>query len=111
MIDLVVCSQVAKVKPYCHFAPTNLTELRNNIQGTITNQESSLLLIDLERIDSLDSGTLMVLVSAFSLAQSLGRRLILCSVAPAIKIILELSQLDQILEIFDSQAAFEAAIA
>jgi anti-anti-sigma regulatory factor len=53
----------------------------------------------------------MALVSALTLAQQLGKRFSLCSVAPSIRIIFELTQLDRVFEIFDNAVEFEAAIA
>ena len=53
----------------------------------------------------------MALVSGLQLAQHLDRRFGICSVSPSIRIVFELTQLDQVFEIFESTAAFEAAIA
>lgn len=67
--------------------------LRKNLQDS--------LLLDLEQVEFLDSAGLMVLISTWKLAQRLAVRFSLCSVSPSLKIIIELSQLDRIFEIFD----------
>jgi anti-anti-sigma factor len=69
------------------------------------------MLVDLEQVESLDSAGLMALVYSLKLAQALDIRFSICSVSPSIRIILELTQLDRVFEIFESVAAFEAALA
>ena len=59
----------------------------------------------------MDSAALMALVHGLRLAQSLGKRFSLCAVSPSIQIIFELTQLDRVFEIFDSEATFTKAIA
>ena len=51
----------------------------------------------------------MALVSGLKLAQHLERRFGICSVSPSVQIVFELTQLDQVFEIYESAAAFEAA--
>jgi anti-anti-sigma regulatory factor len=52
----------------------------------------------------------MALVSAFRLAQSRKQRFGLCCLAPSIRIIFELTQLDEAFEIFESRDAFTATL-
>ncbi|MGB3693286.1 MAG: STAS domain-containing protein [Spirulinaceae cyanobacterium] len=111
MINVAVCSHLTQVSSYSHIIPSNAAEFGGQLTKLVASQKDSVLLIDMKKVDSLDNTTLMALVAAFRLAQNLGRRLIFCSVAPSVKIILELSQLDRILEIFDSHDAFEATLA
>ena len=110
MINAAICSNIIKGSSYSHIIPSNAAEFEGQLTEIVASQKDSVLLIDMRRVDSLDNQTLMALVAAFRLAQNLGRRLILCSVAPSVKIILELSQLDRILEIFDNHDAFEASL-
>jgi len=48
------------------------------------------------------------LVSGLKQSKKMGRRFSLCSVSPGIKMILELSQLDRVFEIFENVDSFEA---
>jgi len=64
------------------------------------------LLVDMSNLESIDKDGLMALVSACRLAHSLKKRFSLCSVPAPIRIVLELSQLDKVFEIFESQEAF-----
>lgn len=89
----------------------NVTEFRQQLFGTMSNADQTALLVDLSRVEFIDSAGLMVLVSGLSLAQQLGKRLSLCSVNPTIQMIFELTQLDRVFEIFESPQAFAAAIA
>ncbi len=67
----------------------------------VSQQGDNFLLIDLEQVESIDSAGLMALVSALKLSQRLGQRFSLCSISPSIRIIFELTQLDQVFEILD----------
>lgn len=87
----------------------NALEFERDLTTAMKGDGNTILLVDLERVDSLDSAGLMALVSVLKLCQSIGGRMGLCSVSPAIRIIFELTQLDTVFEIFDSQADFEAA--
>jgi anti-sigma B factor antagonist len=49
------------------------------------------------------------LVSSLSLAQTLNKRLSLCSMPANVRIMLEVTQLDRVFEILPSPAAFELA--
>lgn len=89
----------------------NTFEFQHKMKTTVTQEQYTSILVDLEQVESLDSAGLMALVYGLRLAQALERRFALCSVPASIKIIFELTQLDQVFEIFENLAAFEAAIA
>lgn len=77
----------------------------------VAQEGHSSVLVDLEQVESIDSAGLIALVRGLKLAQTLGRRFSICCVSPSIRIIFELTQLDQVFEIFDSKATFEAMLA
>ena len=54
----------------------------------------------------MDSAGLMALIEAFRLAQELEKELSICSVAPSVRMIFELTQLDRVFDIFDSKDSF-----
>ncbi|NJK75466.1 MAG: STAS domain-containing protein [Oscillatoriales cyanobacterium RU_3_3] len=64
--------------------------------------------VDLAQVSFLDSAGLMALVSGLKQAKSLNRKFSLCSVGPGVRMILELSQLDRVFEIFEDVESFEA---
>lgn len=94
--------KIAIIRPQGCLNTTNALELQQELSTTLTQDDVSSLLVDLAAVESFDSSGLMVLVSAFKLAQSLGKGFQLDSVSPAIKIILEVTQLDQILAICEN---------
>ncbi len=104
--------KVTVIRPSGSFNASNAAEFQQHMTNVVIQAEhSSILLVDLEQVESMDSAALMALVQGLRLAQSLGRRFILCSVSPSIRIIFELTQLDSVFEIFDSPAMFEVASA
>lgn len=111
MQTTIAYPKVTVIRPRGPFNASNAEEFQQQIAAAVTQAERTAVLVDLEQVESIDSAGLMALVHSLRLAQSLGKQFSLCCVSPAIKLIFELTQLDQVFEIFDSKAAFEAAIA
>ncbi|MBW4519581.1 MAG: STAS domain-containing protein [Scytolyngbya sp. HA4215-MV1] len=88
----------------------NANEFECQLTSAVLSQQDHALLIDMGKVESLDSAGLMALVSGLKMAQRFDRRLGLCSITPAIRIILELTQLDQF-EVFDHHSVFETLTA
>jgi anti-anti-sigma factor len=109
MQSTLIRSNVALVQPSGHVNAASAIEFQRQLTAAITGDEGSILLVDMEQVESLDSAGLMALVSALRQAHHLGRRFSLCSVSPAIRIIFDLTELDKAFEIFESRAAFELA--
>ncbi|GAB1543047.1 hypothetical protein NUACC21_57210 [Scytonema sp. NUACC21] len=106
MQSVLVNPNITVIRPDGSLNSANALEFERQLTTALTQYECSVLLLDLEKVESMDSAGVLALVSALKLAQRLGRRLSLCSVPPAIKIIFELTQLDSLFEIFESQSAF-----
>ncbi len=66
----------------------------------IKPQHHQLWVIDLAAVDFMDSSGLVPLVKGLKAARQTGCRLVLCNVNPPVKVILELTQLDSVFEIF-----------
>lgn len=111
MHSILTNAKMTVVQPSGHFNASNAVALRQQLMEAVSSRQSPNLLVDMSKVESLDSAGLMALVSALNLAQGLEQRFSLCSVAPSIRIIFELTQLDQVFEMFKDQAAFEKAIA
>ncbi len=101
--------KITVISPQGCLNAKNALEFETKLTKALAQEGISILLVNLERVESLDSAGLMALVSALKLAQKLGRRLSLCSVSQSLKIIFELTQVDRVFEIFEGKAAFEAA--
>jgi anti-sigma B factor antagonist len=97
------------VEPSGAVSAANVNEFENQLNNAVSSENNQILLVDMTQVDFLDSAGLMALVKGFRLAQSLGRRFILCSLAPSVKMIFELTQLDRVFEIFDSKDLIESS--
>lgn len=70
--------------------------------ASLVPQPHQLWVIDLSKVDFIDSSGLAVLVNGFSAARSSGCRLVICNMQAPVRIIFELTQLSLVFEIFDS---------
>lgn len=67
------------------------------------------LLVDLKDTTFIDSSGLGTLVSAFKKMRAKGCEMIICSINPQVKMLFELTSMDQVFEIFESREAFETS--
>lgn len=102
MQAVLECPKITVIRPQGNLNAANALEFERDLTTALTQNDVSILLVDLATVESLDSAGLMALVSALKLAQSLERSLKLCCVSPAIKIIFELTQLDGVFEFEDN---------
>ncbi len=109
MLAVLNYPKITVICPQDTINATNALEFERDLTTVLAQDGNTVLLVDLEQTQFLDSAGLMALVSALKLAQKLGRRFSLCSVSPSLRMIFELTQLDQVFEIFEGKAAFEAA--
>lgn len=75
------------------------------VLATLAQNHPSALVIDMSQVESLDSHGLMALVSSLNAAQRRNCALMLCRVPPGVRIILEVSQLDQVFDIREDRPA------
>jgi len=68
----------------------------------IVPQPDQLWVIDLAEVDFMDSSGLVPLVKGLTTARQIGCRLVLCNVQAPVRLILELTQLDSVFEIFNT---------
>ncbi|OKH34571.1 anti-anti-sigma factor [Calothrix sp. HK-06] len=90
------------VKPPIFFNAANALDFAQELTTVISQGNCSILVVDFEQVEFLDSTGLMVLVSGIKLAEKLEQRLSLCSISPVIRMIFELTQLDEVFEIVES---------
>lgn len=108
MQTTIAIPKVTVIRPQGSLNASNALNWQRQMTEAIAQERHSSILVDLEQVESLDSAGLMALVSSLRLAQSLQRRFSLCGLPPSIRMIFELTQLDQVFEIFESVATFEA---
>ena len=80
---------------------SNAQDFQGSLMRQIQSDRASGLFVDMSQVESLDSAGLISLVSALKHARQLQKRLCLCSVPPAIRIVFELTQLDRAFEMVD----------
>jgi anti-anti-sigma factor len=102
--------EVTILKPSGYITAANVTEFQKQLRQAVTDPDNTTFLIDMTLVEFLDSAGLMALASALCLAQSLGKRLSLCSLAPSVQMIFELTQLDNVFEIFPNRDDFEGVL-
>ena len=74
----------------------------------INNKAVPLLIVNMENVDFVDSEGLQQLIASLRLIQSQQSNLLLCSLKPSVRIVFEITRIDQLIGIF---ANFDAAIA
>lgn len=97
-------------RPEGFLSAANASEFLERLTVEVKSSVSSALLVNMEAVEFMDSAGLMVLIKAFRLAESLGRRFGICSLAPSVRIMFELTQLDKAFEIFEDQSEFQVAV-
>lgn len=110
MKSQVKAPQIALFEPSGYITAANVQEFQEQLTNLVNQSDCITFLVDMSRVEFLDSAGLMALVTAFRLAQSQGKSFNICSIPPSVKIIFELTQLDRILSIFPSHADFNGVI-
>ncbi len=111
MHSTLTYSRQVVVQPSGDINVNNAESLQKQLAATVTAIEYSHLLVDMTGVKSLDSAGLMVFVSTLTLAQQLGKQLILFGISPSVRIVFELTQLDRVFEILDGQPLVELTAA
>jgi len=111
MQTMIAYPKVTVLRAYGSFNASSATEFQQQLKTTVAADECTVILLDMEHVESIDSAGLMVLVQSLRLVEGWGKRFSLCSFSPALRIIFELTQLDSVFEIFENAEAFEAALA
>lgn len=88
---------------------TKAPELRQSIEQALRD-EATVVLIDLSETTFIDSSGLGALVNVLKLVRSHNGRFCLCSPNPQIKMVFELSSMDQAFEVFADRSAFEQSV-
>ncbi len=94
--------EAAIVAPKGALNAETVLAFNQQLNHAVLSSRHSSLVVDLQDVDGLDSSGVMALVGAFRLAQTANKRFLLCSVSQSVRMILELTRLDQVLEIIES---------
>lgn len=109
MQSTLVQARMTVIQPSGHISAENATTLKHQLAEVVSSQECSSLLVDMSQVESLDSAGLMVFVSTLTLTQQLNKQFRLVNISPSVRIVFELTQLDQVFEVIDSYSVFSTA--
>jgi anti-sigma B factor antagonist len=98
--------EFATFQPQGYLSAANAKEFLQQLTATVKTSDNSLILIDMKEVEFMDSAGLMALIEGFRFAQEMKRELSICSVAPPVRMLFELTQLDNVFKIFESQESF-----
>lgn len=110
MQKLLVKPSVVVVQPTGDINASNANALQQQLEAAVQAQPAVFVLVDMSNVTSLDSAGLMALVAGMNHAQEQEIGFGLCSLPAAIRIVLEVTQLDQVFQIFADRTACEAAL-
>lgn len=77
----------------------NQKNFQQQLVTFINNTDSRDIFVDFQDVEFVDSNGLVALVNAYKEAKSQNKNFYLCNVSPKVKMIFEISQLDQVLGI------------
>lgn len=96
----------ATFQPQGYLSAANAKDFLQQLTKTVETSENSVILIDMKEVEFMDSAGLMALIEGFRLAQEMKRELSICSVAPPVRMLFEITQLDNVFNIFENQDSF-----
>lgn len=103
-------TEIINYKPTGFINAANIERFQDELRRAINDKKVTTILVNMKGVEFLDSNGLISLLQAYKAAQSRKQRFSICSLSPSVRIIFELSQLDQVFEIFENQSAFEESL-
>lgn len=95
-------SQLQVIKSCGFLQVTDIINLQDCLELTIQSQQYSRLIIDIKKINFLDSNGLMAIISALASAREMNQQVTFYNVSREILLLFELVQIDQVFEISES---------
>ena len=88
---------------------TQAAEVRAQVSEALATGARTLL-IDLKNITFIDSSGLGTLISVLKKVRSQDCEMVVCSASPQVKMLFELTSMDQVFQVYENRAAFDAAV-
>ena len=101
-------TSVKVLRPLGALTSENVDAFKEEMLTAITSETASEVAIDMAAVDSLDNSGLVALLTGYDTAKRYRKRLSLCDVAPPVRIVFELAQLDRAVSMVDSQELLAA---
>ncbi|ESA31986.1 anti-sigma-factor antagonist [Leptolyngbya sp. Heron Island J] len=96
-------TSVKVVRPVGALTSANVDAFKEEMIHAITSTSANEVAIDMAAVDSVDNSGLIALLAGCDTAKRHRKRLSLCDVAPRVRIVFELAQLDRAVSMVDSQ--------
>lgn len=96
-------TSVKVVRPTGALTASTAEAFREEILTAITSDNSSEVAIDMGAVDSMDNSGLVAILAGYDTAKRHRKRLSLCDVAPPVRIVFELAQLDRAVSMVERQ--------
>jgi anti-anti-sigma factor len=103
-MNIILADQTVIIQPAGKLDIDSAPFLKEKI-NSLPAQKDKLWVVDLTHVEFIDSAGLGCLVMAVKTARQQNCRLVLCNPQPAVKLILEITQLEKVLTIYDSREA------
>jgi anti-anti-sigma factor len=100
---------VKVIRPSGILDGTQASQFRREINESLA-KNTKIILIDFQDVTFMDSSGLGVLVLALKNARTAGCELFLCSINEQIKMLFELTSMDQVFKIYASREEFELTV-
>ncbi len=107
-MTLLAQEPITVIRPLDHLNAATARKFGQQLTTAIAAPGVVAVVVDLGAVTFIDSAGLMALISGLKQAKKMRRRFSICSVSAGIRMILELSQLDRVFEIFENVESFEA---
>ncbi|MEB3226305.1 MAG: STAS domain-containing protein [Synechococcus sp.] len=102
--------QTVILRPNHALTANNLKDFWRSLHGAIHHEIQADILVDLEQVEFIDSTAAAILSQGTKLAESYGKCLGCCGVNSQVRMVLELTQMEQFVRIFDSETEFFAQV-
>ncbi|MCY7381386.1 MAG: STAS domain-containing protein [Microcoleus sp. CAN_BIN18] len=109
MQTLLAQKPITVIRPLDYLNAATSEEFGLQLTTAISTPGVVAVLVDFGAVTFIDSAGLMALVSGLKQAKKMQRRFSICSVSAGMRMILELSQLDRVFEIFENVESFQAS--
>lgn len=102
-------STISVFQPTETLSAVNSSALTNWV-STALQSGTNILLIDLQKVEFLDSGGLGGLVLALKQVRRSGSRLAICTLNDQLQMLLKLTDMEEVFEIYTNRAEFEQTL-
>ncbi|NJL45399.1 MAG: STAS domain-containing protein [Leptolyngbyaceae cyanobacterium SM2_3_12] len=102
-------SNIRVIAPAGILDSTKAEAFRHTVDQLL-DEGAEVILIDLKDITFIDSSGLGTLVVLLKKVRGLDRKLCICSINDQVRMLFELTSMDRVFEVYDSQQAFEESM-